>query len=86
MIVWLSVGVKIRYSQRDKFGSVRSTQLKEYAWYGENSGNTTHPVGQLKANAWGLHAHQSQLKPEPLCFLSSPLRGEETGEGDPIAD
>ena len=26
--------------------------------------------------------HQSQLKPEPLCFLSSPLMGEDTGEGE----
>jgi WD40 repeat protein/formylglycine-generating enzyme required for sulfatase activity/serine/threonine protein kinase len=29
--------------------------LDEYAWYGNNSGNTTHPVGQKKANAWGLY-------------------------------
>jgi formylglycine-generating enzyme required for sulfatase activity len=29
--------------------------LDAMAWYSNNSGNTTHPVGQKQANAWGLH-------------------------------
>ena len=29
--------------------------LGEYAWYRNNSNSQTHPVGQLKPNAWGLY-------------------------------
>ena len=30
-------------------------RLGDYAWYSKNSENKTHPVGQKRANAWGLH-------------------------------
>ena len=36
------------------FGDSES-DLEEYAWYDENSEDTTHPVGQKKPNAWGLY-------------------------------
>jgi len=43
-------GTKTRFS----FGDSASA-LGDYAWYGSNSGNKTHPVGQKKPNAWGLY-------------------------------
>jgi formylglycine-generating enzyme required for sulfatase activity len=30
-------------------------RLGEYAWYEENSGRETQPVGKKRANGWGLH-------------------------------
>jgi formylglycine-generating enzyme required for sulfatase activity len=36
------------------FGDNKS-QLGDYAWYVDNSGQETHPVGQKRANAWGLY-------------------------------
>jgi formylglycine-generating enzyme required for sulfatase activity len=36
------------------FGDDKSA-LGEYAWYADNSGGKTHPVGEKKPNAFGLH-------------------------------
>jgi len=43
-------GTTTRYS----FGDLES-KLGDYAWYGDNSGGKTHPVGQKKPNSWGLY-------------------------------
>lgn len=43
-------GTTTAYSFGDDEG-----QLPEYAWYEDNSGGTTHPVGQRKANPWGVY-------------------------------
>ena len=32
-----------------------ANQLGDYAWYGGNSQQTTHPVGQKRPNGWGLY-------------------------------
>jgi len=43
-------GSKTAYS----FGE-SSKSLGDYAWFGDNSNDQTHPIGKKKSNAWGLY-------------------------------
>jgi formylglycine-generating enzyme required for sulfatase activity len=43
-------GTTTRWSFGDE-----ASQLELYAWYGENDGLQTHPVGQLQPNRWGIY-------------------------------
>ena len=49
-------GSKSAYS----FGE-SSNSLGDYAWFNENSNGQTHPVGEKKANAWGLYDMQGNV-------------------------
>lgn len=42
-------------SQTEWFFGDDSADLPVYAWYAYNAGNTTHAVGLLEPNAWGLY-------------------------------
>jgi formylglycine-generating enzyme required for sulfatase activity len=51
-------GTTTRFSYGDDPGY---SQLGNYAWYGANSGNQTHPVGQKQPNPWGLYDMHGSL-------------------------
>jgi formylglycine-generating enzyme required for sulfatase activity len=50
-------------------------QLGDYAWFAGNSGNTTHPVGRKKPNAWGLYDMHGNVCQWCLDYLPSYNKG-----------
>lgn len=43
------------------FGDYNADSLKAYAWYDDNSGNTTHIGASKKPNVWGLYDMQGNV-------------------------
>lgn len=43
------------YACRAGTSTIRYGELDSIAWYKDNSGRATHPVGQKEPNAWGLY-------------------------------
>ena len=51
------------------------TQLREYAWVAGYAGNSTHPIGEQKPNAWGLydmHGNVSEWCQDPSGAVTDP--------------
>ena len=65
-------GTTTRFSYGD---DPEYVELGEYAWYGDNSGGKTHPVGQKKPNPWGLYDMHGNLWEWCLDWYTSSLPG-----------
>ena len=77
------------YAARSGTVGAHYGDLDEIAWYDENSGDRTHPVGEKRANGWGLHDMLGNVwewtadwygKEYPSGLVTDP-RGPSTGSG-----
>lgn len=59
-------------------GPVSKDSLRQYAWYADDSDQKTHPVGQKKANTWGIYDMYGNVSVwcedvyDPTYYKSSP--------------
>ncbi len=55
--------------------------LETYAWYDDNAGDETHPVGQKQPNGWGLYDMHGNV-----WEWVSDRYGRDTYSADPVID